>query len=712
MDDIVSMPSVDVTCTLTCAGNRRKEQNMVKQTIGFSWGSSGTSCSVWTGVRLSHVLDLCNIQVKRGDDAFVCMRGPLGELPKGDDGSYGTSISLERALDPAYDVILAYKQNGAYLTPDHGFPLRVIIPGYIGGRMIKWIEEISVTREESQSHYHFFDNRVLPSHIDEETAAKENWWYKPDYIINDLNINSAMFTPNHGDVVQFVPSGTCRFSGYAYGNGNKIIRCELSIDGCKSWKLCEITNREPPNAYGKHWAWVWWEIRVPMEELLEAKEIACRAWDSTMNTQPNSFTWNLMGMMNNCVFKTRVHQQPNSNGMFSFRFEHPTLAGPSPGGWMDSQQTASNAKESQDASVHLPKSQTPKFSMEEVEKHDTKESAWFVYHGKVYDATPFLTAHPGGADSILLVAGTDATEEFDAIHSSKAKSMLTKYYIGDLDTGVPESNPSPNGKPIDDTPVALDPKRKLEFPLISRELLSHNVLKLRFGLQSENHAFGLPVGKHVFVYAKVNDETVMRAYTPTSSDHDLGFFELVIKVYRANEHPKFPLGGKMSQYLDSLVLGDKITIKGPVGHMWYKGHGKYVLHGSEATTDQINLMAGGTGITPCYQIIKSILRDKTDTTKVSLLYANQTPDDVLLREELDLLADSDDRFSCWYTVDKADDDWTFSVGFITKEMVSEHLLPFTETGICCMCGPPPMVKFACIPALEYMGYKESQMIQF
>jgi hypothetical protein len=63
---------------------------------------------------------------------------PTGELPKGDDGSYGTSVTWVKAMDPASDVILAYKQNGRLLTPDHGYPLRLIIPGYIGGRMIKW----------------------------------------------------------------------------------------------------------------------------------------------------------------------------------------------------------------------------------------------------------------------------------------------------------------------------------------------------------------------------------------------------------------------------------------------------------------------------------------------------------------------------------------------------------------------------------------------
>ena len=99
--------------------------------------------------------------------------GKTGELPKSADGSYGTSITLSKALDRASDVILAYKQNGRLLTPDHGYPLRIIIPGYVGGRMVKWLEEVCVSAEESQNHYHFFDNRVLPSHVDEALANAE-----------------------------------------------------------------------------------------------------------------------------------------------------------------------------------------------------------------------------------------------------------------------------------------------------------------------------------------------------------------------------------------------------------------------------------------------------------------------------------------------------------------------------------------------------------
>lgn len=106
--------------------------------------------------------------------------------------------------------------NGKLLTPDHGFPVRLIVPGYIGGRMVKWLTNIDLQAVESQDYYHFYDNRyayvfsflllmlstkcrVLPPHVDAEIAKDQDWWHKPEYICNDLNINSAIGSPAHNE---------------------------------------------------------------------------------------------------------------------------------------------------------------------------------------------------------------------------------------------------------------------------------------------------------------------------------------------------------------------------------------------------------------------------------------------------------------------------------------------------------------------------------
>lgn len=173
MEELISeFPSREFPVTLVCAGNRRKEQNMVKQTIGFNWGSAGVSTSLWKGVPLSEILRRCGIYSRRGGALNVCFEG-AEDLPGGGGSKYGTSIKKEMAMDPARDIILAYMQNGELLTPDHGFPVRVIVPGFIGGRMVKWLKRIIVTPQESDSYYHYKDNRVLPSVVDAELANSE-----------------------------------------------------------------------------------------------------------------------------------------------------------------------------------------------------------------------------------------------------------------------------------------------------------------------------------------------------------------------------------------------------------------------------------------------------------------------------------------------------------------------------------------------------------
>ena len=97
---------------------------------------------MWTGVRLCDLLAAVGITRPSKEHRFVHFEGPLGELPQGKTGSYGTSIDLGWALDRERDVLLAFKQNGELLTPDHGFPLRTLLPGCIGGRMIKWLSSM------------------------------------------------------------------------------------------------------------------------------------------------------------------------------------------------------------------------------------------------------------------------------------------------------------------------------------------------------------------------------------------------------------------------------------------------------------------------------------------------------------------------------------------------------------------------------------------
>ena len=116
---------------------------------------------------------------------------------------------------------------------------------------------------------------------------------------------------------------------------------------------------------------------------------------------------------------------------------------------------------------------------------------------------------------------------------------------------------------------------------------------------------GLPVGNHVTFYANVDGEEVQRPYTPISDVKDQTFVDFVIKIYRKGVHPKFPEGGEMTQYLEKLELGSPMLMSGPHGKCTYDGFGRFQLRGHDLTVHRkkIGHVAGGTGITPLYQII-------------------------------------------------------------------------------------------------------------
>ncbi|XP_074375180.1 nitrate reductase [NADH] 2-like [Apium graveolens] len=733
MKQLVSdFPSREFPVSLVCAGNRRKEHNMLKQTIGFNWGAAGISTSVWKGVPLHYLLKHCGIYSRKNGALNVCFEG-AEDLPGGGGSKYGTSIKKEFAMDEARDIILAYMQNGQVLCPDHGFPVRVIIPGFIGGRMVKWLKRIVVTTKESDNYYHYKDNRVLPSHVDAELANSQAWWYKPEHIINELNINSVITTPCHDEILpinSYTTQRTYTLKGYAYsGGGKKVTRIEVTMDGGESWEVAKLDHQEKPNRFGKYWCWCFWSLEAEVLDFLAAKEIAVRAWDETLNTQPEKLIWNVMVMMNNCWFRVKTNVCKPYKGEIGIVFEHPTQPGNQSGGWMTKEKQLVKPTETLKRSVSSPFMNTTSkvFSMSEVRKHRSAESAWIIVHGQVYDCTRFLKDHPGGADSILINAGTDCTEEFEAIHSNKAKKMLEDYRIGELLTNGYTSD-SPNTslhggtnmilasiKELTPVPknVALVPREKIPCTLISKTSISHDVRVFRFGLSLEDQVLGLPVGKHIFLCATINDKLCMRAYTPTSTIDEVGYFELVVKIYFKGVVSRFPDGGLMSQYLDSIPLGEILDVKGPIGHIEYTGKGNFIASGKCKFGKKLAMLAGGTGITPIYQVMQAILKDPEDDTEMYVVYANRTEDDILLKNELDAWAEKyNDKVHVWYVVEQINEGWKYSAAFISETILREHIPAATDDVLALACGPPPMIQYAVNPNLEKMGYdiKDSLLV--
>lgn len=273
-------------------------------------------------------------------------------------------------------------------------------------------------------------------------------------------------------------------------------------------------------------------------------------------------------------------------------------------------------------------------------------------------------------------------------------------------------------------------KTRVKVPLQQITNLSPDTVLLRFGLPTPTTVLGLPVGKHFKIFSpnpkgtvpgqwngkednEYEETEIQRSYTPTSSDDELGYVDLVIKVYKAGELPQFPDGGKMSQYLGGLKVGDTIDIQGPFGMIEYKGKGTFMSGRKELQKKHVGMMAGGTGITPMLQVITAILKDPSDPTICSLIFANKTADDILVRDILESLQKKHaPRFKLHFTLDSPPDNWPYSKGFINEDMIKEHLPPPGPDTVVLMCGPPPMVKYACQANLTKLGYSKGDMLNF
>ncbi|KAL4446898.1 hypothetical protein ABPG74_014870 [Tetrahymena malaccensis] len=263
----------------------------------------------------------------------------------------------------------------------------------------------------------------------------------------------------------------------------------------------------------------------------------------------------------------------------------------------------------------------------------------------------------------------------------------------------------------------VGPNGKLKVVLKERQTLSHDTFNFVFKLPKEEQIFGVPVGNHYIIHAKVNGEDVSRKYTPTSVVNQKGTFEQVIKIYRPNVHPKFPEGGQLTPYLEKLPIGSEVEITGPHGHLEYFGNGQCVINRKlengkiqKKTFKKMYMIAGGTGLTPMYQIIQQVCNDPNDNTELYLLYANKAEEDILLRKELENYA-KDKRFKLFYTLDTPPEGWKHFGGFVTADMLKQCFPERDDKILCCSCGPVPMTNLARKLFLE-LGFKEENYYKF
>ncbi len=287
--DLDRFPRHEVTATIQCAGNRRSELEALKPIPHeLPWGSEAVSNARWSGVRLADLLREAG-PTEHARHAAFC---GLDETERhGKRFHFGGSIPLDKAL--AGEVLLATRMNGDLLPPVHGYPLRVVVPGWIGARSVKWLHKIVLQEQPSDNYFQAVAYRLFPASV-----GPENVVWEEGTMLGEQAVNAVVTAPHAGQALR---AGTVRVEGIALaGGGRRVERVEVSIDEGRHWASATLLAEEAT------WAWRLWEVEL----VLPAGEcaIVVRAWDSAAQTQPSSVdqVWNFKGYMNNAWARVPV----------------------------------------------------------------------------------------------------------------------------------------------------------------------------------------------------------------------------------------------------------------------------------------------------------------------------------------------------------------------------------------------------------------------
>lgn len=214
--------------------------------------------------------------------------------------TYGASIPINTALSADRDVLVAYEMNGVPIPRDHGFPVRLVAPGVVGARNVKWLKKIVSSKEESSSHWQQNDYKGFSPSVDWDTVD-----FKSAPAIQDLPVTSAICDPAEGAVIS-ADEGEISLKGYAWsGGGRGIVRVDVSLDGGKTWQAADL---EGENKLHRAWAWKLWQATLPLPEGADSLQICVKAVDSSYNAQPDSVApiWNLRGVLSNAWHRVNV----------------------------------------------------------------------------------------------------------------------------------------------------------------------------------------------------------------------------------------------------------------------------------------------------------------------------------------------------------------------------------------------------------------------
>nr|CAD2177980.1 unnamed protein product [Meloidogyne enterolobii] len=292
---------VKITSTIQCAGNRRNDMNKFKKVQGLMWTGTAISNAEWTGCRLRDVLISAGINPNDKEIKHVQFEGADMDMTA---NKYGASIPFDKAMSP--EVLIAYEMNGEPLPRDHGYPLRIIAPGIVGARQVKWLTCIKTSEEESTSHWQRKDYKAMPSNINIGDPLP----FDSVPSIQEYPVQSAICVPTPNTKISRDTENIV-VEGYAWsGGGRGIIRVEVSADGGENWKCAELEQAKGQDS--EHmWAWTLWRLEIEIPEKAKENghfELICKATDRGYNTQPEDACgiWNVRGLLHNAWHRVDV----------------------------------------------------------------------------------------------------------------------------------------------------------------------------------------------------------------------------------------------------------------------------------------------------------------------------------------------------------------------------------------------------------------------
>ncbi|MXP62321.1 molybdopterin oxidoreductase [Roseomonas sp. M0104] len=283
-------PHRTVPAVLQCAGNRRSDLHRVRPVSGDLWAPGAIGHAEWTGVPLAEVLRAAGAAP---DEALhvAFSASDMVDMPGEESFRFGISIPMGKAMSG--EVLLAFAINGEALTPEHGFPLRVVVPGFAGIRSAKWVTGITVQDEPADTPMQRKNYKLLPPDI----AAPPFDWER-GFTINEMPLTSAICEPEEQATL---PAGPTLLRGYATASGRGVTRVDVSADGGRRWQQAELERRP-----GAPWSWTFWQTRLELSP--GEHELVVRAWDSAGQTQPASpeEVWNAKGYLCASWHRVRV----------------------------------------------------------------------------------------------------------------------------------------------------------------------------------------------------------------------------------------------------------------------------------------------------------------------------------------------------------------------------------------------------------------------